>query len=135
MASKAWREIASQATRPRANVDMCLRGDLLARRADNLSADEREQLQKEIEEASVTFVIEGLTRQDFRALEAEHPGKDGEGWNLDTFPEALVRACLLEPEIEPNDPFFEVLTSGQIESLFEAAFKVCVESDASYPFF
>lgn len=129
--TKIWAEIAKTATKPQREVTLCLRGDLIAKRANVKTDAESDALEAEISEASVTFKLAGLSRQDFRALEAQHPAEDDDaGWNLDTFPEALVRASLTEPVIEEGQPFFELLTSGQIEALFEAAFKASVEVDA-----
>jgi len=130
---KSWAEIAKEATRPQRHVKLCLRGDLSGRLAEfDGTNDELVALKKEIDEASITFVIEGLSRQKFRALEAEHPAEDADaGWNLDTFPEALVRAAVVEPVIADDEPFFDILTGGQVEQLFEAAFKASVEADPS----
>lgn len=131
MSKKIWAEIAKTATKPQREVELCLRGDLIAKRATVKTDEESEALEQEIKSASVLFVLEGLSRQDFRALEAQHPAEDEDaGWNLDTFPEALVRASLSEPVIEDGEPFFELLTGGQVEALFEAAFKASVEVDA-----
>ena len=130
---KSWAEIAKDATRPQRKVTLCLRGDLHAKLTEfNGTNDELVALKKEIDENSVTFVIEGLSRQKFRALEADHPAeKEDAGWNLDTFPEALVRAALVDPVIADDEPFFDILTGGQVEQLFEAAFKASVDADPS----
>lgn len=119
-----WKALAAKAQPTTRKVRLCLRGDLAA----DLDDDSPEELQREVEEATVEFVIRGLSRQAYRALEAKHPDADGgAGWNLDTFPEALVRACVTDPVIEPGDPFFDILTPGQVEALFEAAFRACNE--------
>lgn len=130
-----WKALAAQAQPTTRMVRLCLRGDLAAQ-LDDMPEDTpdsdpvRVELLRQIEEATVTFTVRGLTRQKYRALEAKHPDPDGgAGWNLDTFPEALVRACLTDPVVEADDPLFHVMTPGQVERLFEAAFRACNEVD------
>lgn len=126
-----WKALAAQAQPTTRTVRLCLRGDLAAQ-LDALSEHDpaRPGLEAEVEAATVTFTVRGLTRQKYRALEAKHPDPDGgAGWNIDTFPEALVRACLADPQVEPGDPLFDVMTPGQVERLFEAAFRACNEVD------
>lgn len=124
-----WKKLAAAAQPATRKVRLCLRGDLLAAAAEADGA-ERDRLYAEAEAAVVEFTLRGLSRQKYRALEAKHPDPDGgAGWDLDTFPEALVRACMVTPEIEAADPLFDVLTSGQVEKLFEAAFGTCNSVD------
>lgn len=128
-----WASLAAQAQPRRKTVALCLRGDLAAdlESAIEDGAGERvDELTDQVRAATVNFVLAGLTRQKYRALEAQHPDKDGgSGWNMDTFPEALVRACLTEPVVAPADPLFDVLTPAQVDKLFEAAFLACNEVD------
>lgn len=129
MSGKVWSDLLKEVKRTTRTVSLCMRGDLLAARGQTLDDDEAKTLEAQIEEATVAFTFQGLSRQDYRALEAQHPDEDGAGWNLDTFPEALVRACLVEPVVKADEPLFAVLTSGQVERLFEAAFQSCNEVD------
>jgi hypothetical protein len=95
-------------------------------------------LEAEMREASYTFVLRAAKRPAWRALIAGHPprkGDDGEtnkadaqwGFNLDTFYPAIVRACLVDPEL--TDAEFEVLldeklTDSQFSELATAAFNL-----------
>ena len=113
---------------------MCLRGDLLADLAsaqDTGDNERAEALRDEIDANTVEFVLRGLTQDKYRALIAAHPDPDGSAWNDATFPEALVRACILTPTVGPSDPLFTVLTAGQVEQLFTAAIESCIEVDAA----
>mgnify|MGYP000022711329 CR=1 FL=1 len=118
-----WKALAAQAQPTTNRVRLCLRGDLVSRQEAGEIG-----LEEEIEAATVDFVLRGLNRQTYRNLEAKYPDPDGDGgWDLDTFPEALVRECLAEPVVAADDPLFDILTPGQVEALFEAAFKACNE--------
>lgn len=125
-----WKALVAQAQPTTKLVRLCLRGDLVA--ALDAAKDEStiEDLRRQVDEATVAFTLKGLNRQKYRALEAAHPAADGgAGWNLDTFPEALVRACLTDPVVDESDPLFDVFTPGQVERLFEGAFLACNEAD------
>ena len=128
-----WASLAKQAQPRRKTVRLCLRGDLVAdleAAEDHGDGDQVKALTEAVQAATVVFTVAGLTRQTYRALEAQHPDPDGgSGWNVDTFPEALVRACIVAPEVKPTDPLFDVLTPAQVERLFEAAFLACNEVD------
>ena len=129
-----WKSLVAQAQPRRNTVRLCLRGDLLAdlESAHQEGNGERvADLEAQVLGATVDFVLGGLTQDKYRALEAAHPAPDGEGgWNLDTFPEALVRACLLSPAVAADDPLFGVLTPAQVEQLFNAAFLASNEADS-----
>ena len=129
-----WASLAAQAQPTRRRVRLCLRGDLLADLESARSAGDGERveaLESEIADATVEFVLRGLTQDKYRALIAQHPDPDGTAWNDATFPEALVRACILTPTVQPGDPLFSVLTAGQVEQLFTAAIESCIEVDAA----
>jgi hypothetical protein len=85
-------------------------------------------------ENSVKFVFRSLGRRKYDALLGEHPptdeqmkkqGNDKLEFNPETFPEALVQACLIEPELsidEVKEIFnSEDWTPGETYSLFMAA--------------
>ncbi len=127
-----WMSLAAQAQPRRKTVRLCLRGDLLAdlTEAQQNGIGVGDDLRQQVEDATVSFVLAGLTRQKYRALEAAHPDADGgSGWDIEKFPEALVRACLVTPEVGVGEPLFDVLTPAQVEQLFEAAFLTCNEVD------
>ena len=130
-----WASLAAQAQPTRRRVRLCLRGDLLADLAsaqDTGDNERAEALRDEIDANTVEFVLRGLTQDKYRALIAAHPDTEGgTAWNDDTFPEALVRACILTPTVQPGDPLFSVLTAGQVEQLFTAAIESCIEVDAA----
>jgi hypothetical protein len=129
-----WASLAAQAQPTRRRVRLCLRGDLLADLAsaqDTGDNERAEALRDEIDANTVEFVLRGLTQDKYRALIAAHPDPDGSAWNDATFPEALVRACILTPTVGPSDPLFTVLTAGQVEQLFTAAIESCIEVDAA----
>jgi hypothetical protein len=136
-----WGELVKQAKPRQKSVRLCLRGDLLA----DLEAAETaakapggslagssvglQPARDAVAESSVTFLLKGLPRPTYKQLEAAHPDKKDGGWDETTFPEALVRACLTEPVIAADEPLFEILTTGEAEKLFWAAFNACNEAD------
>lgn len=129
-----WSALAAQAQPTRRRVRLCLRGDLLSDLASAQEAGDGERveaLQAEVDGATVEFVLRGLTQDKYRALIAAHPDPEGSAWNDATFPEALVRACIVAPTIGPSDPLFTVLTAGQVDQLFTAAIESCIEVDAA----
>lgn len=126
-----WKSLVAQAQPTTKTVRLCLRGDLVQELSTAEAAgDVADELRQQVADATVTFTIRGLNRQAYRALEAKHPAPDGAaGWDVASFPEALVRACITDPVIDAGDPLFDVLTPGQVEKLFEAAFLACNEVD------
>ncbi len=130
-----WSALAAQAQPTRRRVRLCLRGDLLADLETARSAGDGArvtELEAQLADNTVEFVFKGLTQDKYRALIAQHPDTEGgTAWNDNTFPEALVRACILTPTVQPGDPLFSVLTAGQVEQLFTAAIESCIEVDAA----
>lgn len=129
-----WKSLIAQAQPRRKSVRLCLRGDLLfdlesARGAGN--GERVGELEQQVAGSTVEFVLAGLNSQKYRQLLAAHktPDDDSRAWNDETFPEDLVRKCLISPQIGADEPLFDVLTQAQIEQLFEAAFLVCNEVD------
>ena len=93
-------------------------------------------LDERIADAVVTFRMRAIGRNSYRRLVAEHPSSDEDRlWDVDTFPPALVAACAVEPVIRQQDValLVEVLSPGQFDELFSAAFRACNEAD-SIPF-
>lgn len=151
-----WKTLVEQA-RPRTKrVRLCLDGEALAALEDAQqvledaqTADMRstslsdtgpakvrdakaavEAAERVVDEASIEFVVKGLPKTQYSKLVAEHPSdSDDEAWNADTFPEALVRAALVEPEVAASEPLFEVLTPGEADRLFNLAWQACTAAE------
>lgn len=110
-------------------------------------AEDAEAAALEAEDAAaadtVTFVLEALGSDEFDALvdahpptkeqrtqfRRENPGKGELNWNTDTFPPALVHACLVAPSATAEevvemyrDPNWN---RAELETLFGAALGVC----------
>lgn len=124
-----------------------------ARRKTSLAGDpsvapleERlQEVEAEIRESIVEFRLRALPRSrrqgdnrpSFRELQTEHPVREvnGEivredmmaGWvNAITFPEPLVRACVIDPEMSAGDweDFFGEISDGQFDALYTAAYTI-----------
>lgn len=85
---------------------------------------------------SVEFVFTALSAHDLDKLQAQHPPTakqklDGMAWNGDTFPPALVAACLSEPEVsleEMNEIWVSgEWSTGELSTLFNTASSLCME--------
>lgn len=90
---------------------------------------EVERLEQDVADATLPFRLRALPRSVYRMLEAEHPDPDGKGgWNVETFPKALIRACLIDPKVDPDEAtelIDDMLTSGGVEALFDACWSIC----------
>lgn len=81
----------------------------------NAAVDKMEQAKALVLENSVVFKFRSIGRKRFDDLIGEHPPTDtqikkakdnGSGdinWNSDTFPVALISACLVEPKLEEHE--------------------------------
>ena len=88
------------------------------------------------------LVVRGLTRPDFEALllthqpsetsKARYPGRTLT-WDPETFPVALVAACLVEPDLTADEvaEVFAAWTKADVDSLFLACYDLCTESVVS----
>lgn len=90
------------------------------------------------EAATVTFRFRGLSGDAWDALLGDHSPtkdqiakarKDGvavPGWNEDTFPQALIAACSLDPELSEDDVEqmrkSEKFNGAELQALFVAAY-------------
>lgn len=108
-----------------------------------------EALRQEMPDASIEFRFRALPRSVYSALLKEHPPRDGDkldqanGINLDTFFEAVVRACCVAPELDEadwldllgddTDEHPGVLSSGQFDVVAMAAWGVN-RRDVDVPF-
>jgi len=124
--------ILAAARLPERSVDLCLRGDLVARwqelarefvdaeREDKVHADldggkarplaeQIAALQDEMREHSLVLKLHALPRRKWTALMAAHPPREDDktdellGLNRETFYDALVRACVAEPALDEDD--------------------------------
>lgn len=143
--------LLAQARLPERTVALCLRGDLQAKfeelerqltatqakpgekmtdggQARKL-AEQMETLRGEMADSTVTFTLRALSRSRWAALMAEHPAPDDSNMavDLDALYPALVRECIVEPEMtgERWKKLDGLLTSGQFEELSDAAMALC----------
>ena len=72
----------------------------------------------------------GIGRNAFRRLLSEHEA-DGELFDRDTFPGALIAACSLDPVLTVAEvtELGDLLTDGQWDELFSASWDACREVD------
>jgi hypothetical protein len=109
--------------------------------------DRIEALEAEMREHTYTFRMRALPKPQWRALLAAHPprkGEDGEpleqdkyvGVNQETFWDALIRACVVDPEMDEGDwqqLLGEKLNDSQYTDLTGAAWGVN-RNDVDIPF-
>lgn len=115
------------------SVGLCLRGDLLSDLVEAETARDTDRvaaLKTEIESATVVVAVRGLSYGEYRRLENAHPDPKGDGWDADTFPQALVKAALVDVTAEDADLLLATITSGQLVELFTAALTVTNAVDA-----
>lgn len=144
--------LLDSAALPERTVEVCLRGDLQAEveelsrelqqaRATTLAdrgemrklAEQIEKTREAMLDSTVVFRLRGLNRAAYSSLMVGHPPRDGNdgdatvGYNADAFFPALIRACMVEPDLtdEQWDRLVEVLSSGQFDALADAALAVC----------
>jgi hypothetical protein len=93
-------------------------------------AEQVTALEARIAASTVTIRLRGLGRNAFRRLLAEHES-DGEPFDKDTFPVALIAACSLDPVLTGTEAadLGDVLTDGQWDEVFSAAWDACREVD------
>jgi hypothetical protein len=111
--------------------------------------DVRERLEaakSAIASGVVRIIIKGLTRGEFRRLVTAHPPREGDdldkrlGYNVDTFGDALVKACIvrtedLDGEPVPNDwdKWADEMTNGQWDEVFTACMKITNDGEPVFP--
>jgi hypothetical protein len=85
------------------------------------------QLRARLEDNTIKLTFQGLPRDVYEALMADHPptpdqeGK-GEVWNTDTFPPALVAACSVDGmSLEDAQELMRGWNQSEAASLFQAA--------------
>lgn len=108
-------------------------GDPAADQLDQAVAGAR----RAVQDAALPFRIQALSRPAYWALVAQHPARTGEdvadavkagdranGWDTDTFPDALVRVCLIDPQVSSDEQWqrlCSVTTDAQMGDLSAAA--------------
>ena len=73
---------------------------------------------------SVPILLRALPRKTYRTLIEAHPGDEGEDWNPDTFPPALIAASAVEPEftVEQATRIWEEWETEEASRLFLTCF-------------
>lgn len=105
-----------------------------------------EELRGQMAEAEVRFRVRALSHRDYQRLTDAHPprvGPDGktlpadlaEEVNTETFWPALVRACLVEPDLSDEQlaKLLDTLSDRQYGDLARCALTAC-KGDVSVPF-
>lgn len=95
-------------------------------------------LEEQIAASSIEVTLRALGSQEYQRLLADHPPtpdarKAGIGFNLETFPAALIAACAVDPEIsvEQAAQLCDRLSDGQFTKLWNAALLVNVGDDTA----
>jgi hypothetical protein len=147
---KDFKAMLGEAKLPERTVPVCLRGDLAAdheaaereleqaQRATATSlagngaaaiAERIEALEAEMREHTYDFRLRALPRHEFRSLLAAHPPREDEpfkredsalGVNRDTFFPAIIRASVVDPELDAaewTDLLDNRLTDYQFQEL------------------
>lgn len=146
------------------SVELCLRGDLYAqlqeleRQLIEAQAHDRvhaaldggttrplaeaiEVLRQEMLDHTIVVKLRAMPRRAWTALVLEHPPREGNeqdravGINQETFFDACVRACVVEPELDDDDwrSLDEAMNDAQWQSLATAAWAVNAR-DVDVPF-
>lgn len=141
---------------PRRTVPLCLRGDLVSevdeleeqlsreKPADRLTGNAEgrriatriEELRAEMQSSTVNFRLQALPRRGFQKFAAEHAPREGNaedkalGINTETYFVDLVRACLVEPELDDEqfETFIDRLAIASWRKLTEAATDLNLEA-------
>lgn len=116
-------------------------GSLASGSASRVTAGQIDAIRAEMLEATMVFQLRALPRRKFRALQAEFPPRDGNaidnlnGVNIEDAAEAMVRRCLIDPELDDADwaALDELLSDGQFNQLAAAAWAIN-SKDVEVPF-
>ena len=108
-----------------------------------------DEQRKIIASGVVRLVIKGLTRGEFRRLLVAHPPREDDpfdeqaGYNVDTFGDELIRACIVktlahelnggEPVENEWDVWADEMTNGQWEEVFRACLRLTTDGSPSLP--
>jgi hypothetical protein len=92
-----------------------------------------EEIRQEILADTMAFKFKGLGHRSLRKLKDEHPPRQGKprdqinGFNEDAATDALIRKCLVEPDLSDTtltELLDEQLTDGQYEELSTAVWQI-----------
>jgi hypothetical protein len=148
-------EILKRAKPREKTVQVCLAGDLAGeaeRLADEISrtaeeweptdltdehpgrklAAQLKDVRAKARESEEPFTLRYIGDRSYSDLLAAHPAEnDGEAFNSDTFPRALIAAACVQPKMteEQVGDLFEVINEGEIKKLFDAAWDVHHSAD------
>lgn len=120
--------------------------DSLAGTGEGGIIDAMEALREQMREHTYDVVMRAKPKREWRALCSEHPPRKAEdgsvdqrdvllGCNADTFYDAIVRQCMIDPEVDDQGwaEFEAALTDKQFEELADAAWSVN-RRDVDIPF-
>jgi hypothetical protein len=103
-------------------------------------AEQIEAVRQEMQQSAIVFRLRALNRKAWAKLLTEHPprkkgtapdeaveGDQSLGYNVETFFPALIRQCLIEPEVDDAqwERLDSLLSTRQYDDLAEAAIAVC----------
>jgi hypothetical protein len=116
-------------------------GSLASGSRSRVISEQINALREVMLEHTLEFRVRALPRHRFTALRKEHPPREGNAFdaaaetNLETLTEALVRACVVEPELDDADwaALDENFSDAQWQLLANAAWAVCAR-DVAVPF-
>jgi len=152
-------DIIASAKPREASVTICVAGDLAGRHEalnERLIAAQRQQvtsiegnaaavelaqeirdLEQQMQAATHTFTFRALSARKWSDLVSAHPAREGhdERYNVETFPMALVQACLIDPDLtlEQTERLADALSDAAFDELFGAAWHAN-KSGPSVPF-
>ena len=94
-------------------------------------AREIRSVEARIKESALTFTIRGIGHNAFRRLLEAHEDESGARRFGPGFPAALIAACVSDPDLTEDqvEQLGGVLTDGQWDELFDAAWTACREVD------
>lgn len=108
-----------------------------------------DEQRKVVASGVVRLVVKGLTRGEFRRLLVAHPPREDDhfdmqaGYNVDTFGEELIRACIVDtlahelngggPVENEWDRWADEMTNGQWEEIFRACLRLTTDGSPSLP--
>jgi hypothetical protein len=143
-------DILAQATPRERTVLVCIRGDLVGE-ADRLQdemnrvtsdwepadltdvhpgrelAVKLKEVREQIKAAEVPFKLRYIGDRAYSDLMAAHPASDdGQAFDSDSFPRALIAASCVDPVMSEEQvaQLFEKINEGEIKKLFDAAWDV-----------
>lgn len=148
-------DILAEATPRERTVRVCIRGDLAGRMEElqdelatasedwepsgltdvhpgRVLAEEMRELREQIRAAERPFTLRYIGDRAYSDLMAAHPSdNDGEAFNSESFPRALIAASCISPVMseEQAAQLFEKINEGEIKKLFDAAWDVHNSSD------